>query len=135
MEGVCTVNKVNLYINKLLSCYRTLLYFKLFLHFENLTVQILLLSINSSERCFVSPYFHYPSGSSSFLNVLIFENLFWILDNNCAFQTASYWANDRKQKTGENSSFDTQQTSANILRWWSTPGLQGSKPDVGAGRI
>lgn len=118
-----------------MTCYRTLLYFKLFLHFENLTVQLLLPPINSSERYSGVSRFHYPGGSAPFLSFYFFRicSGFWI--KKCAFQAASYWANNGMRKIGQNNSFYTQQTSAKILPWWSTPGLWGSKPDAGAGRI
>lgn len=63
-----------------MTCYRTLLYFKLFLHFENLTVQLLLPPINSSERYSGVSRFHYPGGSAPFLSFYFFRicSGFWI---------------------------------------------------------
>lgn len=42
---------------------------------------------------------------------------------------------NRMQQTGQSNASGIQQTPAGILSWWSTPGLQGSKRDVGAGRM
>lgn len=64
---------------KKLTCYRTFLYFRWFLHFENMALQLLLLLTNCSERYSDVSRFHYPVGLVPFL-IFFFRiySGFWI---------------------------------------------------------